>query len=157
MRRWKNSLLLLVLTAACLAQSASQLQTDSIRRVGSKLACLCGACKNTVADCPMLECHFGKPAKVRIAALQASGRTDSEIIDLFVKEYGNQVLAVPPAEGFNLLAWVMPWMAVALGLSMIWLFIRRFRKPASAKVSPSDSEALARYRERIEKDLANLD
>lgn len=157
MRRWKSSILLLILTAACLAQNASQIQSDAVRRVGGKLACLCGTCNNTVADCPMIECHFGKPAKERIAALSAAGAPDSQIIDQFVKEYGKQIYAAPPAEGFNLLAWVMPWVAIAFGLSAVWLFIKRFRKPAPVPGQPADSETLARYQERIEKDLAKLD
>ena len=155
MRRLKGSLLVLIVAAACLAQSASQLQTDAVKRIGGRLACLCGTCKNTVADCAMIECHFSKPAKMRIVALAAAGKSDSEIIDEFVKEYGNQIFAAPPAEGFNLLAWVMPWVAIAAGLAVIWMFIRRFRCPAPA--GPSDPALLARYQERIDKDLAKLD
>ncbi|MCS6952804.1 MAG: cytochrome c-type biogenesis protein CcmH [Bryobacterales bacterium] len=155
MRRWKSSALIVVLAAAALSQTASQLQSDAVRRVGAHLACLCGACKNTVADCPMLECHFAKPARVRIAALQAQGKSDSEIIALFVAEHGKQVLAVPPAEGFNLLAWTMPFVAIAAGLALVWHFIQRFRKPPS--VAAGQEDTLLRYREEIEKDLARLD
>ena len=154
MQRWRASILLVVLAAVSLGQSASQLQTDAVRRVGSRLACLYGTCNNTVADCQMLECHFSRPARARIAALQAMGKSDSEIVDTFVAQYGKQVLAAPPAEGFNLLAWVMPYVALGAGLAAIWLFLRRFRKPAAL---PVDDEALSRYRERIEKDLTKLD
>ncbi len=156
MQRLKVSLLAFALAVASLGQSASQLRTDAVKRVGGKLACLCGTCKNTVADCPMIECHFSKPAKERISTLAASGMSDAGIIDVFLKEYGNQILAAPPAEGFNLLAWVMPWVAVGAGLAMIWFFMRRFRKPA-AEVSPGESQILSRYQEQIEKDLAKLD
>ncbi len=156
MRRWKSSALVVVLAAAALSQTASQLQSDAVRRVGAQLACLCGTCKNTVADCPMLECHFAKPVRVRIASLLAQGKSDGEIIEIFVKEYGKQVLAVPPAEGFNLLAWTMPFVAIAAGLMLIWFFIQRFRKPAAVPTLAQD-EALSRYRDEIEKDLARLD
>ncbi|HXG33388.1 MAG TPA: cytochrome c-type biogenesis protein CcmH [Bryobacteraceae bacterium] len=156
MRRLKTSALVLLLAAAALSQTASQLQSDAVRRVGVHLACLCGTCKNTVADCPMLECHFAKPARVRIAALLAQGKSDAEIIEIFVKEHGKQVLAVPPAEGFNLLAWTMPFVAIAAGLMLIWVFIHRFRKPAEASSAVPD-ETLSRYRDEIEKDLARLD
>jgi cytochrome c-type biogenesis protein CcmH/NrfF len=157
MQRLRSSLFLVLLAAVCLAQSGSQLQSEAVRRVGSKLACLCGTCNNTVATCPMLECHFANPARIRIATLLAAGKSDSDIIDEFVKEYGLQVLAAPPTEGFSLLAWVMPWVGIAFGLAMVWLFVQRFRKPAPAADSPADSENLARYRDRIEKDLAKLD
>lgn len=64
-------------------------------------------------------------------------------------------MAVPPAGGFNLLAWVMPFVANTLGLGVIWMFIRRFRRPAAAPVA--GPESLNRYREHIEKDLSKLD
>ena len=59
----------MLVTAICLAQSASELQTPEIRRVGDKLACLCGACKNTVATCQMLHCHYAYPARQKIARM----------------------------------------------------------------------------------------
>ncbi len=39
MRRWHVSLLLFILALTSLAQTASQLQTDAVTRIGSKLAC----------------------------------------------------------------------------------------------------------------------
>lgn len=160
MRRFKSSLLAVVLTAAALAQSSSALLTPEIRRVGGRLACLCGTCNNTVGDCPMLECHYTKPMRERIAAMQKLGMNDEEIVQATVKEKGYQALAAPPEEGFHLLAWIMPWVAVSLGLVVIWLFIRSLnrRKVAVANAAPElDPEVLKRYRDNIEKDLAKLD
>ena len=155
MLRWKSSLLLAVTAVLTLAQSASQLVTPEIRRVGDKLACLCGSCKNTVATCQMLQCHYSLPAREKIAKMQALGMSDKEIIDVFVKENGLRALAMPPAEGFNVLAWVMPFVAIALGLAAIWLFIQRFRRPAV--VAEIDPASLERYNRQIEKDLAKLE
>ncbi len=157
MQRYRTSFLVVLLAAISLAQSSSQLQTEAVRRVGAKLACLCGGCNNTVADCQMLECHFSRPARERIAALQAAGKSDAEIISEFVGEYGIRVLAAPPAEGFNLLAWVMPFVAIAAGLAVIWLFIQRFRKPEAVGRALADDETLSRYQSRIDKDLTQLD
>jgi cytochrome c-type biogenesis protein CcmH len=152
----KNSLLILFVTAFCLAQSPSELVTPEIRRPGDKLACLCKSCKNTVATCQMLGCGYANPARIRIASMQSQGKSDQEIIDAFVKERGIQALAVPPAEGFNLLAWVMPFAALAFGLFAIWLYIKRFRKPAPVPVIEGN-DPLGRFRDEIEKDLAKLD
>jgi len=146
-----------MLAAVSLAQSSSQFQTEAVKRVGARLACLCGGCNNTVADCQMLECHYSHPARERIAALQAGGSSDAEIVDVFVKDQGIRALAAPPAEGFNLLAWVMPFVAIAAGLAVIWLFIQRFRKPAPAGRAVADAETLSRYQSRIDKDLTQLD
>ena len=64
----------------------------------------------------------------------------------------------PPAEGFNLLAWLMPWIAVAIGLFAITWFVKRYHPKRAAESAPEvDEEMLARYRDRIDKDLAKLE
>lgn len=159
MQRLRSSVFAVLLAAAALAQSTSTLITPEIKRVGMRLACLCGTCNNTVGDCPMLECHYGNPAKAKIASMQAQGKPDDEIVQSVVKEQGLQALSAPPREGFNLLAWVMPWIAVTFGLAVVWLFIRKMsRRPQTAAGAPEiDPELLARYRENIEKESAKLD
>src|SRR6266536_3651831 len=112
MRRLKNSLLALGLMSICLAQSSSQLMTPGVKRVGTRLACLCTTCKNTVGDCPMLECHYTRPAREKIIRMQNEGQTDDSIVQSFVREQGLQALSSPPTEGFSGLAWIMPWVAL---------------------------------------------
>jgi cytochrome c-type biogenesis protein CcmH len=126
-----------------------------VRRVGSRLACQCG-CKDSVATCSMLECHFSKPAKERIAKMQADGMPDQAILDVFVKEFGRKVLLDVPSP----FGWIVPYASIGVGLAVIWMFIRKYRKPKPlAEVGPVeiDDPALAKYREQIEKDLARLD
>jgi cytochrome c-type biogenesis protein CcmH len=144
-----------LLAALSLGQVSSELVTEDIRRVGSKLACLCGSCKNSVGDCAMLACHYSKPAREKIKAMQAEGKSDQEIVDAFVKEEGIRALVTPPAEGFNLLAWAMPFVMIGIGLGAIWWFIRRFSKPAAAP--GIDPRIVERYQDAIEKDLSKLD
>jgi cytochrome c-type biogenesis protein CcmH/NrfF len=156
MPKWKISVLVVLLAGLTLAQNSSGIMSRSVRRVGAKLACLCGGCKNTVGDCPMLQCHYASPTREKISALQAEGKADSSVVDAIVAENGKQALAVPPQEGFALLAWTMPYVAVFLGLIAIWAFVRRFsaRRHPAPQVDPA---VLERYHDRIEKDLAKLD
>ena len=142
-----------------IGQDGTALVTPAVRRVGMRLACLCGTCNNSVGDCAMLECGYCKPARLRIAQMQAAGKTDDEIVAAFVKEQGVQALIAPPASGFNLLAWVMPFVAIALGLLAIAWFVRRFgaRRAAPQSGPELDPETLRRYQEQIEKDLAKLE
>jgi cytochrome c-type biogenesis protein CcmH len=155
-RRFLPAVMLFVLAGACLSQTASQLVTPEIRRVGDKLACKCGHCNNTVATCQMLGCGYSTPAREKIAAAQKAGQSDQAIIDGFVKEMGVVALAVPPTEGFTLLAWVMPFVGIALGLVAIFLYWKRFhaRAPAAAVAGPAIDE---NYRKRIEAEMADLD
>ena len=153
--RLKTSLLTIVLAAVALAQTASEKPSGDVRRVGSRLACQCG-CKDSVATCSMLECHFSKPAKERIAQMQAVGMSDEQIVQAFIRDYGPGIyLAMPSAFG-----WIVPYAGVAVGLFVIYLFIKKYRKPRPlAELGPMelDDPALEKYRDQIEKDLANLE
>src|SRR5262244_288186 len=94
MRRLKSSVLLAVLAVAALAQTASEKPSVDVRRVGAHLACKCG-CTDSVASCAMLECHFSKPAKEKIAQMQSVGMSDDQIIQSFVREYGAAIYLSP--------------------------------------------------------------
>ncbi|MFN7924202.1 MAG: cytochrome c-type biogenesis protein CcmH [Bryobacteraceae bacterium] len=145
------------LATLCLAQVSSELITPDIRRVGSRLACLCGSCKNSVGDCAMLGCHYSKPAREKIRDMQAKGMSDDAIIAEFVKTEGKRALAVPPSEGFFNLAWWMPPFFVGLGLVAIYFWMRKMKPPLVAADTPIDSRDLDRFRETIEKETANLE
>jgi cytochrome c-type biogenesis protein CcmH len=104
----------------------------------------------------MLECHFSKPAKERIAQMQSVGMSDDQIVQAFVRDYGAGIYLAPP----NAFGWIIPYAAVGVGLVVIWLFIRKYRKPkVLAEVGPMelDDPALAKYKDQIERDLANLE
>jgi cytochrome c-type biogenesis protein CcmH/NrfF len=155
MRRLKNSLLVLVIAAAALAQTAAEKPNVDVRRVGARIACQCG-CKDSVATCSMLECHFSKPAKERIAQLQSVGMSDEQIVQAFIREYGAGVYLAPP----NAFGWIVPYASLGLGMVVIWLFIRRYYKPKPmTDLGPVeiDDPALAKYKDQIEKDMANLE
>ncbi len=156
MRLFRSSLwVALVAAAIALAQTAAEKPSADARRVGARLACQCG-CKDSVATCSMLECSFSKPAKERIARMQAVGMSDDQIIAAFVRDYGPGIYLAPP----NAFGWIVPYAGVGLGLVAIWLFIRKYRKPAPAPeigTMEIDDPELEKYKDQIEKDLANLE
>lgn len=155
MFRLRSSLLAALVAIAALAQTASEKPNVDVLRVGHHLACLCG-CSDTVATCAMLECSFSKPAKERIARMQATGMSDKAIIDQFIAEYGPGIYRGDP----NSFGWIVPYAAIGLGLAGLWLFLRRFRQPkAMPEIGPAaeDDPVVAKYADQIEKDLAKLD
>ncbi len=155
MYRLRISIAAAILAVAALAQTAAEKPTMDVRRVGARLQCQCG-CKDSVATCSMLECSFSKPAKERIAKMQSVGMTDEQIIQAFIRDYGAGIYLAPP----NAFGWIVPYASVGIGLVIVWLFIRKYRKPRPvAEIGPVeiDDPALEKYKDQIEKDLANLE
>jgi cytochrome c-type biogenesis protein CcmH len=154
-RRSKIWLAALIAVAAAFGQTASEKPSTDVRRVGVRLKCKCG-CGDSVASCSMLECGFSKPAKDRIARMQAVGMSDQQIIDAFIRDNGPDIFLSPPSA----FGWVIPYASVGVGLLVIWAFINKYRKPRPLpELGPMelDDPALAKYKDQIEKDLANLE
>jgi cytochrome c-type biogenesis protein CcmH len=94
-----------------------------------------------------------------IRRLLAEGKTSQQILDIYVAEYGDRILAEPPAKGFSRLIYVAPWVFLVASVGLVIVVIRRLRAvgPAPAKTEtaaapPSEDEA-----ERIDEELRNLD
>jgi cytochrome c-type biogenesis protein CcmH len=144
-----------MLTVSALSQTASEKPNVDVRRVGARIACKCG-CTDSVATCSMLECGSSKPAKLRVAQMQSVGMADKQIVDTFVREYGPGVYLSEP----NAWGWIVPYTAVGVGLLMILWFVKKYRKPKPlAELGPMelDDPALEKYKDQIEKDMANLE
>jgi len=97
--------------------------------------------------------------KQTIRTLLAEGKTSEQILDFYVEQYGDRILAEPPARGFSRLIYVAPWVFLVASVGLVIVVIRRLRavSPAPARTeraaaSPSEDEA-----DRIDEELRNLD
>jgi cytochrome c-type biogenesis protein CcmH len=97
--------------------------------------------------------------KQTIRKLLAEGKTSQQILDIYVAQYGDRILAEPPARGFSRLIYVAPWVFLVASVGLVIAVIRRLRavSPAPARAEgsaapPSDDEA-----DRIDEELRNLD
>lgn len=157
LRKFKASALVVLAAALCVAQSASEYETPAVNGIAARLNCNCG-CKLTMACVmpPTGVCPTCRTNKIRIAGMLASGMSDQQILDQYVKEQGKDVLVVPPgAFGFT-----GPYIALGLGLLAVLLIIRKLKSSAPAAATattPAIDPNLARYHEQIEKDLERLD
>lgn len=154
-RTWRAGILVMGVTALCLAQTATEYESPAVNHVAGMLNCSCG-CKLRM-DCVMPPtgiCPVCKAAKMRIANMQKAGTSDAQILDQFVAENGASVLAVSPGK-FGTSA---PYIALLMGLGVVFIVIRRYRhlRPAP-RVAAGDDAAVARYHDQIEKDLAKLE
>ena len=118
MHRLKRSFLLLALAVSAFlsnaaAQTASEIESDDVKRVGTHLSCQCGSCNENV-DCNMSsgQCHFCKPARTKIYKMQRAGMSDEQVIAAFVQEYGQKIFRPDPTSSF----WIVPYLSLALGV-----------------------------------------
>ena len=68
------------------------------------------------------------------------GESEEEIFDFFVERYDKGVLAEPPAEGFNILVWVIPPLALLLGLALVWVGFKHLARSPHRHVTASGAE-----------------
>lgn len=93
--------------------------------------------------------------KAYIAERIDAGWSKQRIIDGLVDEFGEGVLATPPKSGFDLVAWIVPALAVALGLAAIPVIARAWSRPAREPEAP-DVEPTPEESARIEEELRRL-
>jgi cytochrome c-type biogenesis protein CcmH/NrfF len=81
--------------------------------------------------------------RIEIAKWVAAGKTGQEILDAYVRQYGNRVLVDPRTIPAWWTAWI-PWFALALGATLaIWILNRwRSNSPSPAQPSNFDGGAL---------------
>jgi cytochrome c-type biogenesis protein CcmH len=93
----------------------------------------------------------------------AAGDSKGEIKDKLVTDFGPGVLASPPTKGFDLLAWVLPLLAVGAGAAVLaGLVVRwsRRREPEPAideQSSNGRAELDPALEKRLEEELARFE
>jgi cytochrome c-type biogenesis protein CcmH len=111
-------------------------------------------CENIPLDvCPTQACAEWRAL---IREKLSEGWSEAKIKDYFAAQYGDRVLASPPARGLNWLAYVVP-PAIILGMAII-LFVafRAWRQPSQVKEPGSDPSRIDsedEYVARLEKEL----
>jgi cytochrome c-type biogenesis protein CcmH len=122
---------------------------DDVNRVAANL--YCPVCENEPLDvCQTSACVQWK---AQIAQYLAEGRSDREIIRIFVERYGLRVLGEPPAEGVTLLLWLAPLVVAAFGAFLALRLIRRLsQRPSATPAQPAPSTGDP-YVEQVEREL----
>jgi cytochrome c-type biogenesis protein CcmH len=116
---------------------------SSVDAVTAKIICDCGCSNLTIK-----ECTCGKADRVRadVRARLESGQTPEQIVSGYVDEFGEQILAAPTTQGFNLVGWIAPFAALLLAATFLVLAIRRWARvpwhePPLAPVGPGSPRA----------------
>jgi cytochrome c-type biogenesis protein CcmH len=128
---------------------AADLERQAKKIEGMLMAPCCGA--NPVAQ------HYSPGAeqmRVEIRQMLSEGRSQQEILDFYVARHGEQILAAPPARGFNLVAYLLPGAGLLTLAVVLLLWMRRVAGRSVAEAPRADyPEPDPRYVERLERQM----
>jgi cytochrome c-type biogenesis protein CcmH len=139
-----------LILSCCLAMASSK---ERMEDVAGRLSCFCGGCPHlVVTDCG---CSVADKIKEDVTKRLAAGETGDKIVADYVAKYGQTVLAAPPKAGFNLTAWLIPFLGFGIGGVFLITYLIKQRKgdaPGSQE-TPKIDEKDSEYVKRLEKEL----
>src|SRR5262245_34780703 len=161
MRRESAVLVLTLLGAALRGNPVTAAPLTPQQEVETRLMCYCGCTDLTVRAC---SCGTAAGIKDDIAARLARGESPDAVVAAYVRERGPQIRSAPTTEGFDLLAWVTPFLALIAGGGFVVHLTRRWRRRAATADAPGGprsrpvdprrlSEAESKALERIEREI----
>ena len=141
-------------------------QNDRAHQIGAKLKCMCGGCDQSAAKCYHVggtysgPCDTAKAMQKEIDAHIAQGKTDEQVLQAMIAEYGPVAYMEPPKSGFGLVAWLMPILYLLGGTGLVIFIMTRWRRrPAAANAATGGSggervtpELMARARELAQRE-----
>jgi cytochrome c-type biogenesis protein CcmH len=86
----------------------------------------------------------------------ALDKSKEEILAHFADKYGEKILSSPTTTGFNLVAWVMPFLALSIAAAVLVLTVTRWgrrRAPVPAAPAASPPGAASEYQRILEREL----
>lgn len=140
--------LALVLAAGAAAQ-AGRAAEQQVQDVAAQLRCV--VCQNlSVADSPS---EMASQMRAIVRERLEAGEAPEQVVQYFVDRYGEWILLSPRRQGFNLLVWVMPAVAVAVGLALVGVVLARWTRRRAAAGSAGPTGVDAAMRERIRREI----
>lgn len=153
-----KTIALLIFALCFLCSTSANAALSTTQEIEEALTCQC-SCGLTVHSCNHLQCGFAVPAKQTIAEQINQGKGKDEIVATFVARYGEKVLSAPTTTGFNLAAWITPFLALLIGGALVGVVSLRWTRKRSqgAAETPVASPVSEQYRERLKKELDTFD
>lgn len=108
----------------------TQLERDELER-GLKCAC---PCKLDVFTCRTtdFQCGISPAMHSDVVRLIDGGYSADEIVAAFTTVYGERVLMAPVKEGFNIAGYVVPFITLGIGATMLVALLRKWKRESDA-------------------------
>jgi len=126
-----------------------------VNRLGHQIMCVC-SCNQILLECNHVGCPYSSHMRDELVAAVARGADDSGVLQWFVQTYGTTVLVVPTTTGFNQVAWIMPYLALVLGIVLVALLVWVWKgRPALAGAGTAAAVPggeLERFRDQVHRE-----
>ncbi|MGA2967195.1 MAG: cytochrome c-type biogenesis protein CcmH [Terriglobales bacterium] len=127
--RWLQVAALVLVVVVCMGAGEDSAR---FKDLGHRLMCTCG-CGQVLLECNHVGCQASTKMRDQLQAALDRGDNDDLILQGFVQEYGPTVIAAPTTTGFNRVAWIMPFVALGLGIAFVIYVVRSWKnRPAPA-------------------------
>ncbi|MFQ6616763.1 MAG: cytochrome c-type biogenesis protein CcmH [Fidelibacterota bacterium] len=125
-------------------------------QIKKSLICLCD-CNMTVDACQgAMDCQSAENLSAEASALIGLGMGKNDVLSRLVDRYGEQILSAPTKRGFNLTAWILPFVALFLATIGIVAALGKWVKSrhgiSDRSLKPVDPE----YEEKLDEVLRDL-
>lgn len=114
-------------------------QEQRAEAIGSQLRCL--VCQNESIEDSSAD--LARDLRHVVREHVAKGENNQQIMDWMVSRYGNFIRLKPPLTVGTLLLWVMPLLALCIGIGIAWWTFRRPRAPTPAPLSDEERRRLS--------------
>lgn len=94
--------------------------------LGHRMMCMCG-CNQILLECNHVGCTYSDRMRAELMAAVDRGDNDDLTLQSFVQKYGPTVLAAPTKTGFDRVAWITPYLTLALGIVLVSFIVRAWR------------------------------
>jgi cytochrome c-type biogenesis protein CcmH len=127
-------------------QGARHVDEPQVYEIAAQLRCV--VCQNlSVADSPS---EMAAQMRAIVRERLAAGESPEQVRRYFVERYGEWILLEPRREGFTLLVWIVPVVAVALGLVTFAVRVKRWSRRGAGPPAPPVGRAMS---ERIRREM----
>jgi len=145
-----TGILLMLSVLSLWAQTPKDISKE-YREASERLICQCG-CNEQLSVCSMQNCGSATPMRAEIRKRLLAGETVDAIVDSFVSRFGKKVLSAPTMKGFDITAWIMPFVIFCLGTLVVsWIVVRMVRPASAAEKGPAATDP------RIERELRDFE
>lgn len=150
-----------VWSALLIVKPKQETLDQRVQNVASQLKC--PVCQGeSVADS---QATIAQQMRQVIREQLQSGKSEQDVVQYFIRSYGDQIAWLPPWQGFSLLAWLVPIVFLLGGAVLVGIVLHEWRsggtvteKNESASQNEISLDAdLEQYRAQLEAELAEED